>query len=61
MTVASIRQRSATDGSQSSRDDSANLDIDVSGARVLSLLVDDGGDGGYNDRADWAELHVDCA
>ena len=30
------------------RDDLANLDIDVSGVRVLSLLVDDGGDGGYN-------------
>ena len=43
------------------RDDVANLDIDVSGVRVLSLLVDDGGDGGYNDRADWAELHADCA
>jgi alpha-galactosidase len=43
------------------RDDVANLDIDMSGVRVLTLLVDDGGDGGYNDRADWAELHVDCA
>jgi alpha-galactosidase len=43
------------------RDDVANLDIDVTGVRVLSLLVDDGGDGGYNDRADWAELHADCA
>jgi alpha-galactosidase len=43
------------------RDDVADLDIDVSGVRVLSLLVDDGGDGGYNDRADWAQLQVDCA
>jgi alpha-galactosidase len=43
------------------RDDTASLDVDVSGVRVLSLLVDDGGDGGYNDRADWAELHADCA
>jgi alpha-galactosidase len=42
------------------RDDTAELDIDVSGVRVLYLLVEDGGDGGYNDRADWAELHADC-
>ena len=43
------------------RDDVADLDIDVSGVRVLYLLVDDGGDGGYNDRADWAQLEADCA
>jgi alpha-galactosidase len=43
------------------RDDVANLDIDLSGVRVLSLLVDDGGDGGYNDRADWAQLLAECA
>ena len=43
------------------REEVANLDIDVTGVRVLSLLVDDGGDGGYNDRADWAQLHADCA
>ena len=43
------------------RDDVADLDVDVSGVRVLYLLVDDGGDGGYNDRADWAQLEGDCA
>jgi alpha-galactosidase len=43
------------------RDEVADLDVDVSGVRVLYLLVDDGGDGGYNDRADWAQLEANCA
>lgn len=33
---------------------------DVDGARELVLHVGDAGDGGYNDRADWADLRVDC-
>jgi alpha-galactosidase len=29
-------------------------------AKVLSLVVGNGGDGGYNDRADWAGLQLSC-
>jgi len=42
------------------RDDVANFDVDLTGVRVLYLEVDDGGDGGYNDRADWTGLNVTC-
>ncbi|WP_448006823.1 NPCBM/NEW2 domain-containing protein [Agromyces bauzanensis] len=34
--------------------------VDVSGARELVLHVGDAGDGGYNDRADWAAPTIDC-
>ncbi len=37
------------------------FDVDVTGVRDLSLRVGDAGDGGYNDRADWLSLAVDCA
>jgi alpha-galactosidase len=33
---------------------------DLTGVRVLSLQVGDAGDGGYNDRADWAGLKLTC-
>jgi alpha-galactosidase len=33
---------------------------DLTGVRVLSLRVGDAGDGGYNDRADWAGLTLTC-
>jgi alpha-galactosidase len=36
------------------------FDVDLTGVRVLSLQVGDGGDGGYNDRADWAGLQLTC-
>lgn len=36
-------------------------DVDLTGVAVLSLDVGDAGDGGYNDRADWADLDVVCA
>lgn len=36
------------------------VNVDVSGAGVLTLFVGDAGDGGYNDRADWANLHATC-
>jgi alpha-galactosidase len=34
--------------------------VDLTGAQVLVLHVGDAGDGGYNDRADWAAPTVDC-
>ncbi|GAA3249475.1 NPCBM/NEW2 domain-containing protein [Streptomyces labedae] len=42
------------------RDAVREADVDVTGVRVLDLVVGDGGDGGYNDRADWAGLSVSC-
>ncbi|MGH9094143.1 MAG: NPCBM/NEW2 domain-containing protein, partial [Acidimicrobiales bacterium] len=36
------------------------MSVDVTGAKVLTLYVGDGGDGTYNDRADWANLNVSC-
>lgn len=38
-----------------------DVNVDVSGASVLSLVVGDAGDGSYNDRADWADLRASCA
>lgn len=37
-----------------------SFDVDLTGVNVLSLQVGDGGDGGYNDRADWAGLQLTC-
>ncbi|GIH20142.1 NPCBM/NEW2 domain-containing protein [Rugosimonospora africana] len=34
--------------------------VDLTGVRVLTLTVGDAGDGGYNDRADWAGLTLAC-
>ncbi|MFF9100045.1 NPCBM/NEW2 domain-containing protein [Streptomyces rubrogriseus] len=42
------------------RDATRQADIDLTGVRVLDLVVDDAGDGGYNDRADWAGLNATC-
>ncbi|WP_422769655.1 NPCBM/NEW2 domain-containing protein [Plantactinospora sp. WMMC1484] len=42
------------------RDDTGRIDVDLTGVRVLDLLVGDAGDGGYNDRADWAALTASC-
>ncbi|MDX3070785.1 NPCBM/NEW2 domain-containing protein [Streptomyces sp. NPDC088354] len=39
------------------RDDVLQADVDLTGVRVLDLVV---GDGGYNDRADWAGLNATC-
>ena len=36
------------------------LNVDLGSAQVVSLVVGDGGDGGYNDRADWAGLRISC-
>jgi alpha-galactosidase len=48
--------------------DSGNVDrtashdftADLTGVKVLTLAVGDAGDGGYNDRADWAGLTLTC-
>jgi alpha-galactosidase len=37
-----------------------DFDVDLTGVRVLTLAVGDAGDGGYNDRADWAGLRLTC-
>jgi hypothetical protein len=38
-----------------------SLDVDVSGAQVLDLIVGDAGDGNGNDHADWADPIVTCS
>jgi alpha-galactosidase len=43
------------------RDQTVPFDVDLMGVHDLQLLVGDAGDGGYNDRADWATLDVTCA
>ncbi len=41
------------------RDDAIrSFSVDVTGAKVLTLLVGDAGDGGFNDRADWVDLRA---
>jgi alpha-galactosidase len=42
------------------RDSTRQVDVDLTGVRVLDLIVGDAGDGGYNDRADWAGLDATC-
>jgi alpha-galactosidase len=42
------------------RDDPRQLTVDLTGVRVVDLVVGDAGDGGYNDRADWAAAEVTC-
>ncbi|MEV6281503.1 NPCBM/NEW2 domain-containing protein [Kribbella sp. NPDC051770] len=42
------------------RDDPKQVDVDLTGVRVLDLVVGDAGDGGYNDRADWAAPTATC-
>lgn len=44
-----------------SRPGSRAFSVPVTGSTVLTLRVGDGGDGGYNDRADWIDVHADCA
>jgi alpha-galactosidase len=38
----------------------SSIDLDVTGVRELKLSVDNGGDGGNNDHADWANPVLDC-
>jgi alpha-galactosidase len=42
------------------RDDVRQVDVDLTGVQMLDLVVGDAGDGGYNDRADWAGLNASC-
>ncbi|MFG1628453.1 NPCBM/NEW2 domain-containing protein [Kribbella sp. NPDC049227] len=42
------------------RDHPKPVDVDLTGVRVLDLFVGDAGDGGYNDRADWAAPTTTC-
>ncbi len=42
------------------RDATRAIDVDLANVRVLDLIVGDGGDGGYNDRADWAGMAASC-
>ncbi|MFF0084768.1 NPCBM/NEW2 domain-containing protein [Streptomyces canus] len=37
------------------------LDLDVTGAQQLHLVIADGGDGNAHDHADWADARLDCA
>ncbi|MEW2397151.1 NPCBM/NEW2 domain-containing protein [Streptomyces sp. NPDC046862] len=37
------------------------IDLDVSGAQQLDLVVDDGGDGNAHDHADWGGARLTCA
>jgi alpha-galactosidase len=37
-----------------------SVEVDLTGAKVLTLHVDDAGDGNYNDRTDWAGLQLTC-
>jgi alpha-galactosidase len=37
-----------------------NFDVSLAGVQVVSLVVGDAGDGGYNDRTDWGGLQVSC-
>jgi hypothetical protein len=36
------------------------IDVDVSGAQVLDLVVGDAGDGNGHDHGDWAEPTLTC-
>ncbi len=42
------------------RTSTRQVNVDITGADVLTLVVGDAGDGGYNDRADWGNLQVSC-
>jgi hypothetical protein len=40
---------------------SVNLDVDITGAQLLDLVVGDGGNGNGNDHGDWADAKVSCS
>jgi hypothetical protein len=37
------------------------IDLDVTGATIVDLVVSDAGDGNGNDHADWANARVTCS
>ncbi len=43
------------------RTSTRQVNVSIAGAQVVSLVVNDGGDGTYNDRADWGGLQLSCA
>lgn len=43
------------------RGNAVTFDVNLAGARELTLHVGDAGDGGYNDRADWAQPLISCS
>jgi hypothetical protein len=43
------------------KDQARTLSVDVTGVKILTLRVTDGGDGTQNDRASWADARVHCA
>jgi alpha-galactosidase len=43
------------------RGNAVSFDVALTGARELVLHVGDAGDGGYNDRADWAQPLISCS
>jgi alpha-galactosidase len=52
--------RTVWDSGTVSRGTAVPFDVDLTGARELVLHVGDAGDGGYNDRADWAAPLISC-
>ncbi|BCJ55535.1 hypothetical protein Asp14428_70100 [Actinoplanes sp. NBRC 14428] len=50
----------ASSGVRRSADPAAPLTADVSGVRILTLRVTDGGDGKNFDHADWADARLSC-
>lgn len=36
------------------------VSVNLGSAKVISLVVGDGGDGGYNDRTDWGGMQITC-
>ncbi|MGW5971768.1 NPCBM/NEW2 domain-containing protein [Streptomyces sp. NPDC055186] len=53
-------ERAAATGLLTNSQDAQELTADVSGARTVTLVVTDGGDGNEYDHADWADLKVTC-
>ncbi|BFO17183.1 hypothetical protein SHKM778_35710 [Streptomyces sp. KM77-8] len=53
-------ERAAATGLLTNSQDAQELTADVSGARTVTLVVTDGGDGNDYDHADWADLKVTC-
>jgi hypothetical protein len=37
------------------------VDVDVTGAAIVELVVGDGGDGNGSDHADWADARLSCS
>lgn len=67
-TAASVRFRVSADGTERfatevlrPKDGPRPLDVDLRGARVVELTVDDGGDGRGWDQGDWADVRVVAA